>query len=223
MPDNKAQTDRERDIDPYDYTALQAAIDKAIERFKDALQKTRNGGRVSIEQIEALPVDFKIGKGASDGGSPPAGGARKETTRLGDVATVVARGGRTVQVIAQEEGHIKALTSAIQASPYSLTPDTNSPDSAFSNPLAITVPIPPATAETRQQAVQQAKKSLERAMNDIKNARGDAHKNFQTWERKRLVIVDELRKAHKGMEEVVKKGEAEAKRSHDNAVKALER
>ena len=120
--------------------------------------------------------------------------------------------------------HVKALTAAIQGSPYSLTPDTNSPDgSASSNPLAITVPIPPATAETRQQAVQQAKKSLERALNDVKNARGDAHKQFQEWEKKKMVIVDELRKAHKGMEEVVKKGEGEVKKVFDGAVRALER
>ena len=104
MPDNKAQINREREIDPYDYTTLRSAIDIAIDRFKDALHKTRNGGRVSLDQIEALPVEFKVGPGTTQGGSPPAGGAPKERLRLGDVATVVARGGRSVQVIAQEEG-----------------------------------------------------------------------------------------------------------------------
>ena len=60
-------------------------------------------------------------------------------------------------------------------------------------------------------------------MLDIRNARGDAQKSFRKMELDRLVVRDELRKAHKGMEEVVKKGEAEAKKLHDNAVKALER
>ena len=103
IPDNKAQANRQAEINPYDYSELQKGIDKALDSFKNALSKTRNAGRVTVEMIEALPLELKEGKGATEGGSPPAGGAHKEKMKLGDIATVVARGGRVIQVIAAEE------------------------------------------------------------------------------------------------------------------------
>ena len=60
-------------------------------------------------------------------------------------------------------------------------------------------------------------------MQDIRMARGDAQKHFRKMELKKEVVVDELRKAHRGMEEVVKKGEAEGKKLFDAAVRGLER
>jgi hypothetical protein len=54
-------------------------------------------------------------------------------------------------------------------------------------------------------------------------ARGEAQKRFRKMELGKLVGVDELRKAHKSMEEVVKKGEGEGRVLCEGAVKALER
>jgi len=41
-------------------------------------------------------------------------------------------------------------------------------------------------------------------------------------ELRKLVVVDELRKAHKQMEEVVRKGQDEAKKTYEQAVKSLD-
>jgi len=224
--------------DPYDFSELEAGIGKALGRLKDALGKTRNAGRVSVEMIEGLGVELRD----AGGGKGAGGGVHR--VKLGDIATVVPKGGRMVQLYAQEEGvslslsiflpcsslpltlapqqHIKPLTASILSSPYSLTPG---PDTSPTNPnpLILNIPIPPATAETRAQAAAEAKKSLERALQDIRMARGEAQKRFRKMELGKLVGVDELRKAHKSMEEVVKKGEGEGRVLCEGAVKALER
>jgi ribosome recycling factor len=78
------------------------------------------------------------------------------------------------------------------------------------------------TAETRAQARNEMKKVFERASLDVRNARGDAQKRFRKMENQKLVIVDELHKAHKQMEEIVRKAQDECKKLYDAAVKAME-
>jgi ribosome recycling factor len=63
---------------------------------------------------------------------------------------------------------------------------------------------------------------FERASSDVRNARGDAQKRFRKMELGKLVIQDELRKAHKQMEEVVKKGQDEVKKVYEGSLKALD-
>ena len=131
--------------------------------------------------------------------------------------------------------HVKPITSALLASPYSLVPQTTAPHTPGttsasqssslphdSNPLLISVPVPPVTAETRNLAKQEAKKMFDRASTDVRNARGDAQKRFRRMELEKLVIQDELRKAHKQMEEVVKKGQDDVKKVYEGSLKALE-
>ena len=216
VPDNKATASRDAEIDPYDFSTLQADIDRALARLRDALTKTRDAGRVSAQMIEELPVEINVKGGSTSGGS-----AHKERTRVGDIASVVPKGGRAMNVFVSEESFLKPVTAAIQASPYSLTPQAAS--STSTNPLMIEVPVPPVTAETRAQAANEAKKCTEKASLEVRTARGEAQKVFRRMELEKLVIKDELHKAHKGMEEVVKKGQEEVKRFGDAAVKALER
>ncbi|KAI9872009.1 MAG: hypothetical protein M1823_008287, partial [Watsoniomyces obsoletus] len=147
--------------------------------------------------------------------------AHKEKTRIGDISSVVPKGGRSMQVFCSEEAHVKPITAAIQASQYSLTPQPAAPNDG--NPLLILVPVPPVTAETRVQAQAEAKKVMEKAALEVRTARGEAQKQFRRMELGKLVVQDELRKAHKGMEEVARKGQDEVKRVGDAAVKALER
>jgi ribosome recycling factor len=203
VPDNKAQRNRDAEIDPYDYSTLQAGIDKAIERLKDALSKTRNAGRVSSETVEDLRVELEKGG---------------KKVRLGDIAAVVPKGGRSMQVFCGEEGHVRGITSAILGSPFSLTP---TPDKE--NPLLLTFPVPPATAETRQQAAEEAKRMKERADLEVRTARGEAQKVYNRWDKEKTVVKDELHKARGGMEKVVKAGGEEVQRVYEAALKTLER
>lgn len=98
VPDNASQKGRDSEPDPYDYTELESGIAKAVDRLKEALTKTRSAGRISPETIENLPVQLTL---KSEPGS--SGQAKKESGRVGDYATVVPKGGRTMQVFVSEE------------------------------------------------------------------------------------------------------------------------
>ncbi|KIW38550.1 uncharacterized protein PV06_09506 [Exophiala oligosperma] len=211
VPDNAATKNRDGEVDPYDFTDLNAGIANAVARLKDALVRTRDAGRVTPDMIESLPVELNV-KGAAAHGTR----AHHERTKLGDIASVVQKGGRMLQVYCSEESHVKPISSAVQASQHSLAPQHDD-----SNPLLINVPVPPVTAETRQQAKEEAKKVYDKSSQAIRNVRGDQQKKFRKMELGKLVIVDELRKAHKQMEDVVKKGQDEAKKVYEAAVKAL--
>ncbi len=98
IPDNKAQTNRDREIDPYDFSDLEAKIKHQADWLRESLQKLRTGGRLSAETIEGLHVEIKHGLGG-EGGQ----GKKMEKLRLGDLATVVPRGGRLMGVMVNEE------------------------------------------------------------------------------------------------------------------------
>lgn len=217
IPNNKATQNRDAEIDPYDHSQLEAGIASAITSLKDALAKTRDAGRVTPDMLEALPVELNVkhpdqSKPKGKGEAP-----HHERARLGDIASVVPKGGRMLQIFAAEEAHVKPLMSAITASEHSLNPDVDK-----NNSMLITVPVPPATAETRAQAAAEAKKCYDKASLDARNARGDAQKRHRKMELQKLVIKDELAKAHKSMEEVARKGQDEIKKVYENALKALQ-
>lgn len=216
IPNNAATRNRDAEPDPYDHSLLQSQIDTAITRLKENLTKTRDAGRVSPAMLEDLPVELNV-KGSSTQG----GAAHKEHLKVRDLANVIPKGGRTLQILVSSESDLKPVANAVAASPYSLTPQT--PTANANNPLMIEVPIPPVTAETRQQAAAEAKKVFDQAGLEVRNARGEAQKRHRKMELQKLVVPDELKKAHRGMEEVVKKGQEEVKKVFENAVRALER
>lgn len=217
IPDNKSTKNKDEDIDPYDHSDLERGISQAIARLKDALVKTKDAGRVTPAMLETLEVELNIKHPDQSKAKGKSEAPHHERTRLGDIASVVPKGGRMLQVFAAEETHVKPLVGAIMASEHSLNPEVDA-----NNPLLVLVPVPPATAETRAQAVVEAKKCLDKASLEVRNARGDAQKRFRKMELNKLVIQDELRKAHKSMEDVAKKGQDEVKRVFDAAVKTLQ-
>lgn len=217
VPDNKATANKDAEVDPYDHSELEAGIASAVARLKDALTKTRDAGRVTPDMVESLQVELNV---KHPDQSKPKGKAEQphhERVKLGDIASVVPKGGRMLQVFAAEEAHVKPLANAITASEHSLNPEVDK-----NNSMLILVPVPPATAETRQQAAAEAKKCFDKASLDVRNARGDAQKRFRKMELGKLVIQDELKKAHKGMEEVARKGQDEVKKVYEGALKALQ-
>ncbi|PQE29962.1 Ribosome recycling factor protein [Rutstroemia sp. NJR-2017a WRK4] len=192
------------DSDPFDFTALQQGIDKSLEKLKNDLSKLRTGGRFNPEVLEALRV--KLSKDS------------KESFRLGDLAQVLPKGGRSVQLLVGEQDHVKPITSAIQAAPnLQLTPQTDA-----HNPLALNIPIPPPTKESRDAAGQAASKAGEQAYVGVRNARAASQKRLRAMELKKLVRPDDLKKAHKEMESVVEKGNKSVKEAVDAAKKAME-
>ncbi|MCJ1320269.1 hypothetical protein MMC15_005607 [Xylographa vitiligo] len=192
------------DNDPYDFSALEAGIDRALERLNEELSKLKPGGRFNPDMLEALRVSLAKGS--------------RETVKLADVAQVIPRGGRTVVVLVGEADHIKPITSAILASPYSLNPVP-----APQSPLELHIPVPPATQESRQQTVAAASKAGEAAGHAVRQARGAQQKLLRAMELAKKVRPDDLKKAKDRMEKVVEKGNEEVKKRVEGARRALER
>ncbi|KAB8305046.1 hypothetical protein EYC80_004350 [Monilinia laxa] len=190
--------------DPFDFSTLQAGIDKSLEKLKNDLGKLRTGGRFNPEILEGLRV--KLEKDA------------KESFRLGDLAQVLPKGGRSIVLMVGDKDHIKPIISTIQSAPnLQLQPQ---PDSH--NPLALNIPIPPPTKESRDLALQAASKAGEQATMGVRNARGAMQKKLRAMEIKKAVRPDDSKKAHKEMEKVVEKGNGEVKKLVEAARKGME-
>lgn len=125
--------------------------------------------------------------------------------------------GRTKLIYALQQ-HVKPVTSAIAASPHNLAPQHPHSDL----PLTIPVPIPPPTGESRRAALDAAQKASEQADTTIREARQGHNKKLRKFQIEKSVLPDDLQKAGKRMEEVVKKGHSEVKRIVDGAKKVLE-
>ena len=76
------------DDNPYDFSALEADIASALDRLEDDLSKLKPGGRFNPDVLDGLRVNLVKGS--------------KESIKLGDLAQVVPRSGRTIVVLVGE-------------------------------------------------------------------------------------------------------------------------
>jgi len=75
--------------DPFDFSTLEAGIEKALEKLKSDLSKLRTGGRFNPEILENVRVHLNKDS--------------KNTIRLGELAQVLPKGGRSVMVLVGEK------------------------------------------------------------------------------------------------------------------------
>jgi ribosome recycling factor len=75
--------------DPFDFSTLEAGIEKTLEKLKNDLSKLRTGGRFNPEILENVRVHLHKDSKASE--------------RLGDLAQVLPKGGRSVMVLVGEK------------------------------------------------------------------------------------------------------------------------
>ena len=115
--------------------------------------------------------------------------------------------------------HVKPVSSAIQSSSLSLTPQ---PDPTGQNQLLLVLNIPPPTAESRKAVIDEAVKAGEKASTSVRDARGKQQKKLRALQLNKSARPDDLKKAGTMMEKVVEKGTAELKKVVDNAKKVLE-
>jgi ribosome recycling factor len=188
----------------FDFSDLEAKNLKAFEFLSRQLSELRAGGRLNPEHIERLKVLLKSDKG-------------NETLKVSDLAQVVTKG-RFILIIASEESYLKPISSAIMSSNLNVTPQGPAPGA----PTTLTIPLPPPTGESRQQALQQAQKWADEALGKIREARGAHQKKLRTFQKDRKVRPDDLQKAQKRMEEVTKAANEEVKRILDGAKKVLQ-
>ncbi len=74
--------------DPYDFSTLEAGIQKTLTKLQDDLSKLRTGGRFNPELLEGVRVHLKK--------------ENKQSIRLGDLAQVVPKGGKSIVVLVGE-------------------------------------------------------------------------------------------------------------------------
>jgi ribosome recycling factor len=86
----------------------------------------------------------------------------------------------------------------------------------------LNVPIPSPTKESRDQALVATNKAGETASVAIRNARGSMQKKLRAIELKKAARPDDLKKAHKEMEKIVERGNANVKKAVDAAKKTME-
>jgi ribosome recycling factor len=83
--------------------------------------------------------------------------------------------------------------------------------------------VPPPTGESRQQALASASKSAEEALGRIREARGAHQKKLRAMQVSRSVRPDDLQKAQKQMEDVVKRGNDDVKKVLEDTKRVLDR
>jgi ribosome recycling factor len=76
-------------VDPFDFSTLEAGIAAAIHRLKSELSKLGTGGRFNPAVLENLRVQLLKDS--------------KATERLGDLAQVLPKGGRSVMLLVDEK------------------------------------------------------------------------------------------------------------------------
>jgi len=190
--------------DPYDFSTLNAGIEKSLEKLKNDLSKLRTGGRFNPEVLENLRVHLVKDSKASE--------------RLGDLAQVLPKSGRSLMILVGEKDHVKYVMSAIQGSKdLNLQPQVDAQNTAQLN-----VPIPPPTKESRDAALAAASKAGENANTGVRNARAAMQKKLRAIELKKAARPDDLKRAHKEMEKITEKGVADVKKAVDTARKTME-
>lgn len=191
--------------DAFDFSELESKIMKAMEQLTHDLSQLRSGGRFNPNRLEELKVE--LGK---DG--------EKRIERLKNLAQVIVKG-RNVQIQVHDEEHVKPVNTSIATSTLNLTPHGPTKDA----PATLTIQVPPPTGESRMEAVASANQAAEAALVKIKDARGKHHKKLRAMGVDKKVRPDDLQKAQKQMEDVVKRGNEEVKRIQDDVKKVLER
>lgn len=118
IPDNTAQSKRDREVDPYDFSDLEAKINKQVDWLRESLRKHQSGGRLSTETIEGFQVELKHGLDKDSGQ-----GKKVEKVRLQDLATVVPRGGRMIAVMVNEPAVCLSFLHTFPILPYGSSAD----------------------------------------------------------------------------------------------------
>jgi ribosome recycling factor len=80
---------RETVDDPFDFSTLDEGIQRALEKLKSDLSKLRTGGRFNPEVLENLRVHLNKDS--------------KHSERLGDLAQVLPKGGRSLVILVGEK------------------------------------------------------------------------------------------------------------------------
>jgi ribosome recycling factor len=172
---------------------LRGAISKAHEALRAELAKLRTG-RANPDLLESIRVDYY--------GTP---------TPLKQLASISVPEARMLTVKPFDRSQIKAIERAIMEGELGLNPQNDGE--------LIRVPMPPLTEERRKDLVKMARKVGEDAKVSIRHARHEAKDLLDTLKGEGEASEDDVERAKKELEEVVKAGQAKvdeivAKKEH---------
>ncbi|RYO86644.1 hypothetical protein DL762_004656 [Monosporascus cannonballus] len=188
--------------DPLDFADVRSRIARHDEHYADALKKLRSGGRFNPDVLGALRV--AVSKG------PPA-----ETYPLRELAQVIPRGGRAVSILAHEAGSIRAIMSAVQASPEFNQQPQRDPD----NELELVMKIEP---ESRDDVVRRVKAACHEWRERVRRERQRRDKLHTAWRKEGNLGPDLKRTADKQLDKIIKAKMTEIDTVEKEALKAAE-
>ena len=148
----------------------------AVRALEDDLAGIRTG-RASPALVERLPVEYY--------GTP---------TSLMQLATISAPEPRLLTIRPFDQGSIKDIERAIQASALGLTPSNDG--------KLIRLSIPALTEERRHDLVKIVHSRAEEARVAVRNVRRDVHNDLREFEREKLISKNELERAEAGLQKL---------------------
>jgi ribosome recycling factor len=158
-------------------------ISKAHESLKRELAKIRTG-RAHPSLLESVRVEVY-------GSQMP----------LSQLATVAVPEARMLTVKPWDKTQLKVIEKAIVQSPLGLNP--------MSDGDILRIPMPPLTEERRKELAKLVKKHGEETKVAIRKARHDAKDLLSSLESDKQISEDELERAEKKVEELIKDGTSE--------------
>lgn len=144
-----------------------------------------HGGRFNPSQLGALPVTVKPEDGASEATAFP----------LRELAQVVPRSGRTVSLLVNDKAYIKAIMSAVQASP-----DFNQqPQRADDNELELLLRV---EMERPEELVKRIKEATKAWRDRVRQARAKHDKVLKEAKKKGDLLPDTAKKVDKELQKL---------------------
>lgn len=159
---------------------LRGSIGKAHDALKRELSRLRTG-RASPELLDSLRIDYY--------GTP---------TPIAQMASVSIPEPRLLVIKPWDKSMIKLIESTILQSPLGLTPQNDGE--------VIRLPMPPLTEQRRKELAKLAKGHGEDAKVAIRKARHECRDMLKTIEDDGAASADEVERATKAMEDIVKEG-----------------
>lgn len=163
---------------------LKASISKAHDSLRKDMSRIRTG-RATPELLDSIRVDYY--------GTP---------TPISQMASVSVPEPRMLTIKPYERNQIKAIESAIVQSPLGLNPQNDGE--------LIRIPMPPLTEQRRKELAKVARTHLEDGKIAIRKARHECRDMLAQIESDGEASRDEVERASKAMEEIVKEGTAKA-------------
>ena len=157
------------------------SMDKAVEFFKSELRGVRTG-RASTGLVEHIRVNVE---------------SYGSTMMLKELANIGVAEGNTIVVKPFDPSTLKDIEKAIEKSELGINPQNDG--------KIIRLPVPPLSAERRQQLVAHVKQLAEQQKVAIRNIRRDANKALAAAEKAKELTEDERHQGEKKVQELTDK------------------